>query len=65
MPRQNQDWSFTLKGSVGAVTIETTLATGMEENLADAINAKSDQTGVTAEFDSETRLYFFLKEAQI
>ena len=33
LPRQNQDWSFTLKGNVGAVTIETTLATGMEENL--------------------------------
>ena len=48
LPRQNQDWSFTLKGSIGEVTIETTLATGMEQNLADAINAKSDQTGVSA-----------------
>ena len=26
LPRQNQDWSFTLKGSVGAVTINVTLA---------------------------------------
>ena len=23
LPRQNQDWSFTLKGGLGAVTIET------------------------------------------
>ena len=34
LPRQNQDWEFTLKGSVGAVTINVTLAEGMEENLA-------------------------------
>ena len=58
MPRQNQDWSFTLKGGVGAVTINVTLAEGMEENLADAINAKSDQTGVTAEFDIDTGAIF-------
>ncbi len=61
LPRQNQDWSFTLKGGLGEVTIETTLSTGMEENLADAINAKSDQTGVSAEFDSNTG-YIFLSE---
>ena len=62
MPRQNQDWSFTLKGNIGAVTINATLAEGMEENLARAINAKSDQTGVTAEYDSDTG-YILLKEA--
>ena len=54
LPRQNQDWEFTLKGSVGAVKIEATLAEGMEEKLADAINSKSDQTGVTAEYIAET-----------
>ena len=62
LPRQNQDWSFTLKGNIGAVTINATLAEGMEENLARAINAKSDQTGVTAEYDSDTG-YILLKEA--
>ena len=62
LPRQNQDWEFTLKGSVGAVTINVTLAEGMEENLASAINAKADQTGVTAEFDVETGA-IFLTEA--
>ena len=54
LPRQNQDWEFTLKGSVGAVKIEATLAEGMEEKLADAINSKSDQTGVIAEYIAET-----------
>jgi len=62
LPRQNQDWEFTRKGSVGAVTINVTLAEGMEENLASAINAKADQTGVTAEFDNETGA-IFLTEA--
>ena len=54
LPRQNQDWSLTLQGSLGAVKIEATLAEGAEEKLADAINAKSDQTGVTAEYDEDT-----------
>ena len=62
LPRQNQDWSFTLKGGLGEVTIETTLSTGMEENLADAINAKSDQTGVSAEFDSDTGSIFLSEQ---
>ena len=54
LPRQNQDWSLTLQGSLGAVKIEVTLAEGAEENLADAINAKADQTGVTAEYNEDT-----------
>ena len=58
VPRQNQDWEFTLKGSVGAVTINVTLAEGMEENLATAINAKADQTGVTANLILRLALFF-------
>ena len=54
LPRQNQDWSLTLQGSLGAVKIEATLAEGAEEKLADAINAKSDQTGVSAKYDEDT-----------
>ena len=54
LPRQNQDWSLTLQGSLGAVKIEATLAEGAEEKLADAINAKTDQTGVSAEYDEGT-----------
>ena len=44
--------------TVGAVTVNVTLAEGMEENLVTAINAKADQTGVTAEFDAETGAVF-------
>ena len=65
LPRQNQDWSFTLKGGLGEVTIETTLSTGMEENLADAINAKSDQTGVAQSLIVILVRYFLLNKAQI
>ena len=54
LPRQNQDWSLTLQGSLGAVKIEATLAEGAEEKLAEAINAKSDQTGVSAEYNEDT-----------
>jgi len=54
LPRQNQDWSFSLTGGLGSVQIDATLAEGAEEKLADAINAKSDQTGITAEFDPKT-----------
>ena len=63
LPRQNQDWEFALKGSVGAVKINVTLAEGMEENLANAINAKTDQTGVSAEFDQETGSIFLTELA--
>ena len=43
--------------------IEATLAEGAEEKLADAINAKSDQTGITAEFDPKTRKITLVEES--
>ena len=63
LPRQNQDWSFSLTGSLGSVQIEATLAEGAEEKLADAINAKSDQTGITAEFDPKTSKITLVEES--
>ena len=63
LPRQNQDWSFSLTGSLGSVQIEATLAEGAEEKLADAINAKSDQTGITAEFDPKTSKITMVEES--
>ena len=63
LPRQNQDWSFSLTGSLGSVQIEATLAEGSEEKLADAINAKSDQTGITAEFDPKTSKITLVEES--
>lgn len=62
LPRQNQDWSFSLTGGLGTVQIEATLAEGSEEKLADAINAKSDQTGITAEFDPKTSKITLVEE---
>ena len=43
--------------------IESTLAEGAEEKLADAINAKTDQTGVSAEFDPKTRNITLIEES--
>ena len=43
--------------------IEATLAEGAEEELADAINAKTDQTGVSAEFDPKTRKITLVEES--
>ena len=63
LPRQNQDWSFSLTGGLGTVQIEATLAEGAEEELADAINAKTDQTGVSAEFDPKTRNITLVEES--
>ena len=63
LPRQNQDWSFSLTGSLGTVQIEATLAEGSEEKLAEAINAKSDQTGITAEFDPKTSKITLVEES--
>ena len=63
LPRQNQDWSFSLTGGLGSVQIEATLAEGAEEKLADAINAKSDQTGITAEFDPKTSKITLVEES--
>ena len=63
LPRQNQDWSFSLTGSLGSVKIEATLAEGSEEKLAEAINAKSDQTGITAEFDPKTSKITLVEES--
>ena len=63
LPRQNQDWSFSLTGSLGSVQIEATLAEGSEEKLAEAINAKSDQTGIIAEFDPKTSKITLVEES--
>lgn len=63
LPRQNQDWSFSLTGGLGTVQIEATLAEGAEEELADAINAVTDQTGVSAEFDPKTRNITLVEES--
>ena len=54
LPRQNQDWSFRLTGSLGTVSINTTLSEGNEQNFVDSVNARTDETGIRAELDEFT-----------
>ena len=54
LPRQNQDWQFDLTGSLGTVTFDVTMAEGNEQNFVDAVNARSDETGIRAERDELT-----------
>lgn len=54
LPRQNQDWSFRLTGSLGTVNIDTTLSEGNEQNFVDSVNARTDETGIRAELDEFT-----------
>jgi len=54
LPRQNQDWQLELSGSLGSTTINATLSEGNEHRFVEAVNAKSDLTGVTATLDPET-----------
>ena len=54
LPRQNQDWSFRLTGNLGTAQINATLSEGNEQNFVDAVNARSDETGIRAELDEFT-----------
>ena len=54
LPRQNQTWELDIKGSLGGTRISAVLSEGNEANFAKAVNAVSDLTGVTAEFDRLT-----------
>jgi flagellar hook-associated protein 3 FlgL len=54
LPRQNQTWELDIEGSLGGTRISAVLSEGNEANFAQAVNAVSDLTGVTAEFDQLT-----------
>ena len=54
LPRQNQTWELDIKGSLGGTRISAVLSEGNEAKFAQAVNAASDLTGVTAEFDQLT-----------
>ena len=51
LPRQNQNWELDLSGSLGSTRITAVLSEGNEQKFAEAVNAKSDLTGVSASFD--------------
>ena len=54
LPRQNQTWELDINGSLGGARISAVLSEGNEVKFAQAVNAASDLTGVTAEFDQLT-----------
>lgn len=54
LPRQNQTWELDLAGSLGRTRITTILSEGNEKKFAEAVNAQSDLTGVTARYDQFT-----------
>ena len=54
LPRQNQTWELDINGSLGGTRISAVLSEGNEANFAEAVNASSDLTGVTAKFDQLT-----------
>jgi len=54
LPRQNQTWDLDLSGSLGTARLTAVLSEGNEQKFAEAVNAKSDLTGVSASFDEFT-----------
>ena len=54
VPRDPQNWSFTLTGSKGAKTISATVSEGKLNDVVTKINAETANTGISAELDSST-----------
>ena len=54
VPRDPQNWSFTLTGSKGAKTISATVSEGKLNDVVTKINAETANTGISATLDSST-----------
>ena len=54
VPRDPQNWTFTLTGSKGAKTISTTISEGKFSDVVAKINAETANTGITAALDTST-----------
>ncbi len=54
LPPDPQEWTFTLSGSKGAVSITSSIANGKVSDLVTAINNNSETTGITATENLET-----------
>ena len=54
VPRDPQNWSFTLTGSKGAKTISATVSEGKLSDVVTKINAETANTGISAALDSST-----------
>ena len=52
VPRDPQNWTFTLQGSKGAKLISTTISEGKYSDVVDKINAETANTGISATLDN-------------
>lgn len=53
LPRDPENWTFTLSGGKGAAEISTSIADGKYDDFIASVNARTNITGVRAEFDVE------------
>ena len=54
LPRDPEEWSFSLTGTTGTATITASLADGKYSDLVAAINAQTVNTGVEASYNAVT-----------
>ena len=54
LPPDPQEWSFSVSGSKGGVSITSTVAEGKVTNLVTEINKNTEFTGITATENTET-----------
>ena len=54
LPPDPQEWTFTLSGSKGAVSITSSIAQGKVSDLVTVINNNTENTGITATENTET-----------
>ncbi len=54
LPRDPEEWSFSLTGATGTATITASLADGKYSDLVAAINAQTVNTGVEASYNAVT-----------
>ena len=62
LPSQMTEWSFNLSGSQGSLDIAASIAEGGLQNMVDAINAASADTGITATLASDGKTVALLDE---
>ena len=62
LPSRMEEWSFSLSGSKGLVEISASINEGGLQNLVDAINLVSSQTGIEATLNSDGRTISLLDD---
>jgi len=62
LPSRMEEWSFSLSGSKGVVEISAKINEGGLQNLVDALNLSSGQTGITASLNPDGKTISLLDE---